>query len=510
MRTNYRTLLYSAALCMMAGFSSCSDETDLSGSLQEIQTISSITLDQTVYNADVQNLYMLPNQEIQLGCTVLPEEANDKSVKWTSQNETVATVSADGYLVSKNLGTTVVRVTPGIGFGPSATTPSFTVNVVDHFNYIEGITLKNTDVLATEGLAESASYQVEVEALPATATFKRYKWESLNTEIATVDEKSGLVTGVKAGTATIKVTADDFSASPVSAAFTVKVNPVIQIEDFEFTDAAKEYLNQLGYGEVYDLKKAVTLTPSNATVELISWSSDNADVVSVDEEGVLTVHSMLSGSATITASAGEQTRTVSVNVAEGRIWYSFGNGIGDWGLESGNNSSVVKSDGEKTTIKMGGSEKYRGDFVWIRKGVSQTRITPSVYRYLAMKIDVASPLSAGSNAAGCIKLELWDDSGDKGTIGNNYTGAIKSANNSFEVLDGGSFQTTAPNVIYWDLQSNYDKHTPTDWNQTFTLNCLKFVIADYTATDSYDIYWVRSFKTIDELKAFVESDETNK
>lgn len=60
MRTNYRTLLYSAALCMMAGFSSCSDETDLSGSLQEIQTISSITLDQTVYNADVQNLYMLP------------------------------------------------------------------------------------------------------------------------------------------------------------------------------------------------------------------------------------------------------------------------------------------------------------------------------------------------------------------------------------------------------------------------------------------------------------------
>lgn len=52
------------------------------------------------------------------------------------------------------------------------------------------------------------------------------------------------------------------------------------------------------------------------------------------------------------------------------------------------------------------------------------------------------------------------NSGDKGTIGNNYTGAINSANNSFEVLNGGSFQTTAPNVIYWDLQSNYDKHTP--------------------------------------------------
>ena len=252
------------------------------------------------------------------------------------------------------------------------------------------------------------------------------------------------------------------------------------------------------------------MTPSNATVELISWSSDNASVASVDEDGVLTVHSMLSGSATITASTGELTKTVSVNVAEGRIWYSFENGIGDWSLESGNNSSVVKSDGEKTTIKMGGSDKYRGDFVWVRNGVSQTKITPSVYRYLAMKINVASPLSAGSNANGCIKLELWDDSGDKGTIGNNYTGAVNSANNSFEVLNGGSFQTTAPNVIYWDLQSNYDKHTPTDWNQTFTLNCLKFVIADYTAPDSYDIYWVRSFKTVEELEAFVASEDTNK
>jgi hypothetical protein len=36
------------------------------------------------------------------------------------------------------------------------------------------------------------------------------------------------------------VTADDFSASPVSTTFTVKINPVIQIENFEFTNEAKE------------------------------------------------------------------------------------------------------------------------------------------------------------------------------------------------------------------------------------------------------------------------------
>ena len=81
------------------------------------------------------------------------------------------------------------------------------------------------------------------------------KFESGNSYV----DDSGVVTGVKAGTATIKVTADDFSASPVSTTFTVKINPVIQIENFEFTNEAKEYLGQLGYGEVYGFEKVSSL-----------------------------------------------------------------------------------------------------------------------------------------------------------------------------------------------------------------------------------------------------------
>lgn len=196
-------------------------------------------------------------------------------------------------------------------------------------------------------------------------------------------------------------------------------------------------------------------------------------------------------------------------MAEGRIWYSL-----RMELETGALSlEIIHQLSRVMGRRLPSRWALLINIVVILYGCVMEYLkqnNPSVYRYLAMKINVASPLSAGSNANGCIKLELWDDSGDKGTIGNNYTGAVNSANNSFEVLNGGSFQTTAPNVIYWDLQSNYDKHTPTDWNQTFTLNCLKFVIADYTATDSYDIYWVRSFKTVEELEAFVASEDTNK
>ena len=86
-------------------------------------------------------------------------------------------------------------------------------------------------------------------------------------------------------------------------------------------------------------------------------------------------------------------------------------------------------------------------------------------------------------------------------------GDVNNANNSFKVLGKDAFESGL-NVIYYDLQSKYNKTTPTDWNQTFTIDQLKFVIADYPAdVKQYDIYWARSFKTIEELEAYVAAEE---
>ncbi|WP_308755559.1 Ig-like domain-containing protein [uncultured Bacteroides sp.] len=488
-------LLYSIVLAIATGFISCSDDKDLGGTLNEIRTISTITIEQTMYNADEQNLYMLPNGEIQLSCTVLPEDADNKNVKWTSSNERVATVTADGYVVAREVGSTIIRVTPEIGFGPSDATPGCVLNVIEHYNYIETITINN---VPDEPIAMTATYQVKAEAYPEDVTFKRYKWESLNPEIATIDDE-GTITGVAPGVATIRAIADDLNPNPVSASFEVTVKPAVPIEDFEFTDDPE--LSMLGYGEEYQVQ--CTFTPADATAELLTWSSDNPDVISVDKFGKLQVHTTTGGSAVITATYGALSKSMTATVGEGRFWYSFGNGLGIWSLKSDNKSSVKSFDGDKTTVQMGGS-KYRGDLVFVKNKKGQTRITPSVFRYLAVKISIASALSAGNNANGCIKLELWND----GTrlIGDNYQGSINNNNNSYTILGDGTFQTDKPNVIYYDLQSKYDKVTPTDWSQTFTLDQFKFVIADYEATDTYDIYWVRSFKTLEELQEFVNNE----
>ncbi|HGW0840511.1 TPA: Ig domain-containing protein, partial [Escherichia coli] len=53
--------------------------------------------------------------------------------------------------------------------------------------------------------------QLTANVEPAGATNKTVTWESKNTEFATVDSETGVVTGVAAGTATIEVTTQDGS-----------------------------------------------------------------------------------------------------------------------------------------------------------------------------------------------------------------------------------------------------------------------------------------------------------
>lgn len=190
--------------------------------------------------------------------------------------------------MTRKAGETVLSVTPEIGFGPAEAMPSVVLKVVDQFAYIEHISMAEEDLqkLGVEGIWEGEISQLTVTATPTDATFKRYKWKSEKPDIATVDENTGLLTGVKAGETKITVTADDFNASPVSMTFTVKVNPTIPVESIGLTDEGEAYLAALGYGETYSMENAVDLAPAGATYTLISWSSDNESVVSIDEKRV--------------------------------------------------------------------------------------------------------------------------------------------------------------------------------------------------------------------------------
>ena len=66
-------------------------------------------------------------------------------------------------------------------------------------------------------------------------------------------------------------------------------------------------------------------------------------------------------------------------------------------------------------------------------------------------------------------------------------------------------------VLYFDLQSTFGNagYTfPTD-GLSDELTTFKFVIADIpnSYAGTYKVYWVHTFKTLDELKAFVENNK---
>lgn len=496
MKRDYIKYFVGLAACSFLGLTSCDDDKDLGGKMDEMITVSTITLNETQYDAGNKTICLLKNKELQLSWSIAPENATDANVQWTSSDESIVAVTREGKVVTKDkAGKAIITLTPEIGFGPEATIVTRTVEVMDEYTYMSAINITN---VPAEEIAAGDEYQLTVSSEPATTTFKRYKWTSSNPEVATVDEKTGLVTGISKGDATIIVTADDFSSNPVSASCEIGVKIVTPITGMTFTEDAE--LNQLGYGQEYQIK--YTLEPVDATASLLTWTSDNPEVISVDKTGKLSIKTMTNGSATITASYGPVVQSKTVTVAEGRFCYSFDNSVGPWTLENG---ATATSDGEKTVVQMGFDKgKYRGDLVLVKNNSGKTVIiTPATYRYVALKIKPLSVLQSGNNSAGCVKFEIYDN---PLTIGYNYLGGKGSANNSFSILNRTQVSTTEPNILYFDLMSNFDNKNP-EVRTKFDLVQLKFVIADYLAPAvSYDLYWVRTFKTLEDLQAFVDSE----
>lgn len=501
-------IIFAGVLLMAASLvnTACDNSKDIEGTLERVDLLSEITIEQTIYHTGSGSMCMLPNQEIQMNCVLGSPEALNKNYVWTSSDESVASITPMGFLVTRKAGETVLSVTPEIGFGPAEAMPSVVLKVVDQFAYIEHISMAEEDLqkLGVEGIWEGEVSQLTVTATPTDATFKRYKWKSEKPDIATVDENTGLLTGVKAGETKITVTADDFNASPVSMTFTVKVNPTIPVESIGLTDEGEAYLAALGYGETYSMENAVDLAPAGATYTLISWSSDNESVVSIDEKtGVLKVNA-LTGTANIIATYGDVTAKIPVSIAGGRLWYSFESQIAPWKAENG---GTLSTDGEKLKLTLSSS----GGGSVLFDGALPLSLD---YPILAVKIMLPYNVTPGTNNQGTFFIE---------TQYGRYLHGNGTGNNKFTVVEGYESQydgnlPTTPMVCCFDLTNGfggageYELHNLPQ-SGVEEISSFKFRLADFNKVEGHlgytDIYWIRSFKTVDELKAYLAETESN-
>ncbi len=129
------------------------------------------------------------------------------------------------------------------------------------------------------------------------------KWTSSHEEVATVDE-NGTVTAVSAGVSYITVTNANGAAM-----CKVEVTGESVAEVSEIRLSQTKISMKAGDAPV---KLTVSILPENAANAAVNWSSSNANVATVDQNGKVTA--VGAGSAVITAAAGGKTATCNVTV----------------------------------------------------------------------------------------------------------------------------------------------------------------------------------------------------
>ena len=144
---------------------------------------------------------------VQLTATVNPSNATDKTVSWTSSNDSVAKVS-DGKVTAMKAGTATITATAG------GKTASVVVTVADAPVPVSSVSISGDGVKDGRlSLKSGASVQLTATVNPSNATDRKVTWTSSDSSVANVMGTGVVTAGSKAGTATIKATAGGKSAS---------------------------------------------------------------------------------------------------------------------------------------------------------------------------------------------------------------------------------------------------------------------------------------------------------
>ena len=145
--------------------------------------------------------------------TVLPADATNTALTFTSSDESVATVDEDGDVTGVAAGTAIITIAATDGSGVTGT---FTVTVTN----IDVEDIYADDITIIAGATATINYTV----MPSNATDKSVTFTSANTAIATVDA-NGVVTGKGVGETTITIASVQNPEVTFDITVTVTSNP---------------------------------------------------------------------------------------------------------------------------------------------------------------------------------------------------------------------------------------------------------------------------------------------
>ena len=215
-----------------------------------------------------------------------PEDTtDDKTVTWNSTNTDAVTVD-NGVVTAVGEGSSTVTATVG--------------EKVATINYTVRIPLESITINGDETLSKNEEKTLTVTYNPTNTTDnKTVDWESSNLEIVSIDS-TGKITGKKGGTAKITATVGNVKAEK-------EVKVVVPIESVSLSGD-----DSILKGETKRL--TATINPEDTTDDkTITWSSDNEDVLFVDQNGQM--RGIKEGTANVKAvvAGKETTKQITVN-----------------------------------------------------------------------------------------------------------------------------------------------------------------------------------------------------
>lgn len=243
-----------------------------------IKVIQPVTgLEINAPNAIITNgeIELYPESTQKLEVTVLPENATDKNIEWSTSNAEIAIVENNIlYAISPGRAKLTATATSGV---------KSSINVIVHPIVAAEITINPTHI----NLRVSEKTTPRVTITPDNVTDKTLTWNSSNPAVATVTD-SGEITALSLGQSNITVaTVNGITANCV---VDVVATPVESI-------ALNRTMATLRAEET--VKIYAIIQPETATDKSIFWESNDNNIATVDENGLITGISV--GNTSITA-----------------------------------------------------------------------------------------------------------------------------------------------------------------------------------------------------------------
>lgn len=260
------------------------------------QAVCNLTVKQHVTGLDLSASTLTINlgQTVTMTATVLPSDASDKSVTWTSSNSDIVSVTQNGSVTANAMGEAEITATSNDG-GFSKTCK---VTVVEPLVPATSLTL--TPKTMSLNIGDSGA--LELQILPNDCN-EKLKWESSDPSVATVN--NGDIKALAAGTTTITVRGINTSASAT----------VTVIDPYAVTGVTLDRTTlSLEMGETATL--LATVLPEDARDKTVTWSSGNTAVATVDQQGKITTVSPGTAQITVTTKDGSFSASCALTVVE--------------------------------------------------------------------------------------------------------------------------------------------------------------------------------------------------